>query len=328
MSDGPVRIALVGAGRMGHVHLEALRDAGAAVPVAVAEPAAPVREALAADGLAVHPDVGALLRAGGFDAAIVATPSDRHLDTVTALLAAGVPVLCEKPCGIDTEQAGSVAELAEASGLPVQVGFFRRFVPALVEFRERLLAGTLGRVAQLSTFQWDGEAPTAAYYEFCGGVLADMAIHDFDELRWLSGEEFEAIAGFGGALADTPSVPGDPGHVELVARLSGGTLATMSLGRRFGPGDALRVEAVGMDGVDSCAFMWPPDDRAVFVDAIRRQHEAFAAAVRGAPVRGATPADAVAALAVAELAQRSVALPAAALSGWAVAARSSRARPA
>jgi myo-inositol 2-dehydrogenase/D-chiro-inositol 1-dehydrogenase len=303
-----VRLAVVGAGRMGRVHLEALRRSSKVRAVAAADPSAAAREALAAAGLAVHAGVTELLESGGFDAAIVAAPSDRHVETVMALLEAGVPVLCEKPCGLDTGEAGRIAALAQTTGVPVQVGFFRRFVPALQAFRDRLRAGELGEVAQLATFQWDGEPPPAAYYTSSGGVFADMAIHDFDELRWLSGQELEEIAGMGASLQDTPTVAGDPGHVELVARLSGGTLATLSLGRRFGPGDALRVEAVGTRGVESCAFMWPPEDAEIFVDAVRRQAEAFAGAVRGGPVVGATPADAVAALAAAELARRSVPL--------------------
>lgn len=303
----PVRLAVVGVGRMGRAHLTALGRAKGVRAVAVADPAPAAREALAADGLSAHRDVDELVAAGGFDAAIVAAPSDRHLETVTALVRAGIPVLCEKPCGVTRDEADAVAALAAETGVLVQVGFFRRFVPALQAFRQRLLAGELGDVAQLSTFQWDGEPPSEAFYASSGGVFVDMAIHDFDELRWLSGRELEAFAGFGGPLEGTPSVPGDPGHVELVARLTGGVLATISLGRRFAPGDALRIEAVGTRGAEACAFMWPPDDAAVFLDAVRRQDEAFADAVRGGPVLGATPADAVAALAAAELASRALA---------------------
>jgi myo-inositol 2-dehydrogenase/D-chiro-inositol 1-dehydrogenase len=303
-----VRLAVIGAGRMGRVHLQALRAATSCRAVAVADPSVQARAAAGADGLATYPCARSLFAAGGFDAVIVATPTDLHLDTMRMLLEEGVPVLCEKPCGASVAEAREIATLAAERGVPVQVGFFRRFIAELADFRERLRAGELGDVAHLATFQWDGQPPPAAFYASSGGVFADMAIHDFDEIRWLSGQEFESVAGFGAPLRDAPFVAGDPGHVQLAAQLSGGALATISLGRRFAPGDALRVEATGTRGTACCAFMWPPNEERVFVEAVRRQDEAFAAAARGAPVVGATPADAVAALQVAELAQRSVQL--------------------
>ena len=73
-----------------------------------------------------------------------------------------------------------------------------------------------------------------------------------------------------------------------------------SLGRRFPLGDVCRVEVFGTRDADDCRFLWPPDSEQVFLDALRRQAEEFAAWVRGGPAEGATAADAVAALDAAE----------------------------
>jgi len=99
-SGDQVRVAVVGAGRMERIHLRALAAARGAAPAAVAEPVASVREELAAAGLRTHANVEELLAAGGADAALIAAPTDLHVELVAELAAAGLPILCEKPCGL------------------------------------------------------------------------------------------------------------------------------------------------------------------------------------------------------------------------------------
>ena len=82
--------------------------------------------------------------------------------------------------------------------------------------------------------------------------------------------------------------------------ISGGATALISLGQRFPLGDVCRVEVFGTQDAAESRFLWPPDADAAFHDALRRQAEAFAAWVRGAPPQGASAGDAVAALAAAE----------------------------
>src|SRR5580658_8103144 len=93
------KLGLVGAGRMGRTHLRALAGSEHVRIVAVADSARTSRDALAQTGLAVHADVDAMLDAGGLDGVLIAAPSDRHVDLVRRTAEAGVPVLCEKPCG-------------------------------------------------------------------------------------------------------------------------------------------------------------------------------------------------------------------------------------
>src|SRR5689334_17297936 len=98
-------VALVGAGRMGRVHLRALQAAEGVRTAAVVEPAPAVRAAVEAQGLPTVASVEELLARRRPDAAIVAAPSRLHLPLVTALSAAGVPVLCEKPAGLRADEA-------------------------------------------------------------------------------------------------------------------------------------------------------------------------------------------------------------------------------
>src|SRR6187200_1153133 len=95
-----LRVLVIGAGRMGRVHLDAMRGSDHVEPVAVVEPFAASREQLADSGLALYASLDEALAAGGFDAALIAAPTGLHRDLVDQLMTAGVPTLCEKPCGL------------------------------------------------------------------------------------------------------------------------------------------------------------------------------------------------------------------------------------
>lgn len=301
-----VRTALVGAGRMGRLHLQALRRTRALRLEAVADPSPDVRAGLASSDLALFGSVEELLGSMEIEAAVVAAPTPTHLELVRTLAGAGVSVLCEKPCGLTEEQARQAGEAAAAAGVVLQIGYWRRFVPSLTRLRERIASGAIGTVLQVSCFQWDERPPSVAFRRSSGGIVVDMGVHEFDMIRWLTGQEIVASAGFAGRTPVGPAVPGDPGSAGLVVTLSGGALGMVSLGRRFPPGDAARVEVIGTGHAEEVWFLRPPGGEAAIVDALVTQAEAFADAVRGGPLVGATAEDAQAALAAAALAQRSI----------------------
>jgi myo-inositol 2-dehydrogenase/D-chiro-inositol 1-dehydrogenase len=287
-----MRLAIVGLGRMGRAHLRAAGERA----VAVVEPLARVRDELEACGLTVHAGVGALLEAGGVDAAIVAAPTTLHRAVVEPLLDAGLPVLCEKPCCIDVDDTRALAALAERRGVVLQVGYWRRFVPDLVRLHDDVHGGRLGALSLVICQQWDEHPPPAGFRRQSGGIAVDMGVHEFDQLRWLTGQEIGRLAAAASTVAVDPPVPGDPESVELLANLSRGTVALVSLGRRFPLGDMCRVEVIGTRGFADRPFLWPPTGDQVFTEALRAQLDAFATAAAGGERRGATAADAVEAL--------------------------------
>jgi myo-inositol 2-dehydrogenase/D-chiro-inositol 1-dehydrogenase len=297
------RIAVVGAGRMGRVHLRALRAAERARAVAVVEPVPEARAAAADDGLAAHATVDELLAAGGFDAVLVAAPTDLHRGLVEQLAAAGVPMLCEKPCGLTAEDAAAAAAAAERAGVLLQIGYWRRFVPELRELRERVAHGELGEPLLVACHQWDEEPPAAAFRERSGGIAIDMAVHEIDQVRWLLGQEVgELVAASGGQ----PVPAGDADVAVASGRLSGGAVATITLGRRFPEGDSCWAELWGTGGYARVPFMWGAEGDRAFTAGMTAQADAFAAALAGEPVRGAVGADAVAALTAAERLRRAL----------------------
>ena len=290
------RLGLIGAGRMGRTHLRALADSATVRIVAVADPSQSARAAVAVACPNAYPDAEAMLAAGGLDGVLIAAPTGSHLPNIRLAAAAGLPVLCEKPCGPTAAEARAGA----AAGTRLQVAYWRRFVPALQRLRARIEAGEMGALYFVASAQWDGTPPPAAFRAGSGGIFIDMGVHEFDQIRWLTGQQITALRVAVPATRADPPVAGDAESAQVLCDLSGGSTALISLGRRFPLGDVCRVEAYGTRGYADCRFLWPPDADAVLHAALRAQAEAFAAAGQG----GATAMDAIAALEAAEAASR------------------------
>ena len=237
------------------------------------------------------------------DGALVAVPTRFHVDVVEQLAALGLPVLCEKPCGLTVAETHRIA----ATGARIQVAYWRRFVPALRALRERIAAGDLGEIVYVASAQFDELPPERSFRDprSSGGIVVDMGVHELDQLRWLTGQEIEEVGGaIGGASWDEP-VEGDPELVALALTMSGGVAGAITLARRYPPGETCRVEVVGLVGAERFAFVEPPLGDETIAAALRAQAEDFA---RGGS-EGATIDDAAAALEAATRAKAALGLP-------------------
>jgi len=237
------------------------------------------------------------------DGALVAVPTRLHVEVLTRLAEYGLPVLCEKPCGLTVEETRAIAAL----GLRLQVAYWRRFVPALRELRERIRAGELGPLVHVASAQLDELPPAAAFRDprSSGGIVVDMGVHELDQLRWLTGQEIVSVTGAAGSVGWDPPVDGDPELVSLAVRTDGGIAATILVGRRYPPGETCRIEVVGLQGADAFAFVAPPAGDDTIADALRAQADDFA---RDGG-EGATVDDAIAALDAATRAKAALRLP-------------------
>jgi myo-inositol 2-dehydrogenase/D-chiro-inositol 1-dehydrogenase len=297
------RIGLVGAGRMGRTHLAALSGSSEVAVVGAVEPyPSPALTVLAGPGLAgpgvpVFASLDELLATTEIDAALIAVPTDQHVAVLGQVMAAGLPALCEKPCGLTVAEATKCASIAEAARLVLQVAYWRRFVPELVDLRAQIQGGQLGEILAVNCSQWDLAPPSEEFRASSGGIFADMGVHEFDQIRWLTGQEFVSMH-----AARTPG--DDPDCAQIAAALDGGSTAMISLGRWHPAGDSCKVEVYGTKGTASSWFLQPVGGEAAFHQALLLQAEDFARLVRTGQGRGAGPADAIAALQAAELSKK------------------------
>jgi myo-inositol 2-dehydrogenase / D-chiro-inositol 1-dehydrogenase len=290
------RLALIGAGRMGATHARALASSRAVQIACVVDPSDAAAAQVDAPRATLDdlPDV---------DGALVAVPTRLHVEVVTRLAEYGLPVLCEKPCGLTVHETTAIAAL----GLRLQVAYWRRFVRALRELRERVLQGELGPLVLVSSAQLDELPPPAAFRDpgSSGGIIVDMGVHELDQLRWLTGQEIASVSGAAGSVGWDPPVDGDPELVSLSVCTDGGIAAMILLARRYPPGETCRIEVVGLQGAEAFAFVAPPAGDETIADALRAQAEDFA---RGGG-EGATVDDAIAALDAAARATAALGLP-------------------
>ena len=298
------RMGLVGAGRMGRTHMRALADSDDLRVVAVADPLEQARAAVDAPGIAIHADLTGMLRAGGLDGVLIASSSDTHLAGIAELATAGIPILCEKPCGLTSRQGQQAAALAAAAKVPLQVAYWRRFVPSLKKLKARIVAGELGDLYLAICYQWDEQPPPSSFRTRSGGIFMDMAVHEFDQIRWLSGQEIGELHAMAAGTLSAPPVAGDAESAQVLCALSSGATGIVSLGRRFPLGDVCKAEVFGTKSAEECRFLWPPAAEQAFLEALRLQAESFVRWVGGAPAEGASALDAVAALEAAERASR------------------------
>jgi len=128
----------------------------------------------------------------GIDAAVVAVPTEGHSEVGIALAEAGVHALIEKPIAATSVEAAILVDCFEQANLVLATGHVERFNPALVEMRRKLAAGDLGNVFSISTTRigpFPGRIKDV-------GVTKDLATHDIDIVRWLTGSEFAEFHGF------------------------------------------------------------------------------------------------------------------------------------
>ncbi|HZB51903.1 MAG TPA: Gfo/Idh/MocA family oxidoreductase [Mycobacteriales bacterium] len=184
----PVAVGLVGAGWIGTFHGESLahRVPGARL-VAVADPAPGAARRLA-DRLgapAAWPDPAELLADPAVEAVVIAAPATAHADLVVAAAGAGKAVFCEKPMATTLADADRAIAAAEAAGVPLQVGFNRRFAADFTAAHDVVAAGGVGTPRQLRSLTRDPGGFDPATVK-PGTIFLETLIHDFDTLRWLN----------------------------------------------------------------------------------------------------------------------------------------------
>src|SRR5690606_38123445 len=191
-----------------------------------------------------------VLAAPDVDAILICTPTGTHADLIEQAARAGKAVLCEKPVSLSVERIEQCLPVVETAGVPLMIGFNRRFDPNFGALQKRLRAGEFGVVELVTIISRDPAPPPLSYIEGSGGLYRDMMIHDFDMARFLVGEEFVTVHALGSALVD-PAI-GKAGDVDTAAvqmQTASGRIAVITNSRRATYGYDQRIEVHGSKGM-------------------------------------------------------------------------------
>jgi myo-inositol 2-dehydrogenase/D-chiro-inositol 1-dehydrogenase len=231
-----LRVGVVGTGVMGADHVARLTNTTAGARVsAIVEPDAGRAAAAAAlaPGAATFSRVEDALEAGAFDAALVAAPGRFHEAVLLPVLAAGLPILCEKPMTPDPESSRRVVEAEQRGGRRlIQVGFMRRFDPQYRRLRSLVASGSAGELLMLHCVHRNASVPDSYVQPM---LINDSVAHEFDIVPWLAGGGVTSVeVRYGRRNAQGPERLREP--ILVLVELDTGVLADveMNVGVRFG----------------------------------------------------------------------------------------------
>ena len=171
--------------------------------------------------LSAYTDYVQMLDSERLDAVTVAVPTTEHLAVGLAVIQRGIPLLIEKPIASTVEEGRQLVAAAAACGVLLMVGHIERFNPSVTALKAQLADGALGRVFQISARR-QGPFPDRVRDV---GVVIDLAVHDLDVMRHISGAEVTRV------YAETER------HIHSrredllsgVTRMSDGTIGTLNI---------------------------------------------------------------------------------------------------
>jgi myo-inositol 2-dehydrogenase/D-chiro-inositol 1-dehydrogenase len=333
VSAAPLRIGVVGLGRLGKRHAQnlAYRVPGA-VLAAVCSPLddelAWARDALPAAPRAYR-DYASLLDDRDVDAVWLVTPSSLHAQQIVDALRAGKHVFCEKPLSLDIAECERViAEAQRAPHLQATIGFMRRFDPSYRDAYDKIQAGRIGRPFMVRSQTCDQNDPEGFFVRFAptsGGIFLDCTVHDIDVARWLLGKPKAKRVYAAGTVALHEGLRefGDVDNGVAICEFEGGQLAMFYASRTMAHGNDTGSEVIGTAGsmtvgsnprlnrveiLDAHGVRneCTPTFFDRFEDAFLYEAQAFVAAVKGGEQGGATLADALEATRIGSALRRSL----------------------
>jgi scyllo-inositol 2-dehydrogenase (NAD+) len=239
-----LRIGVVGLGRMGKLHLANLIHMTDRVDaIAACDSRSEARDEIAARyGVSVYNDFGIMIEREKPDAVVIATTPPSHPFLINEAAARGIHILCEKPLALSLQDACQAANAITRAEVLFQIAFQRRFDQAYRKAHERIATGQIGDPITFKAVARDAGEPS-------GGLLLDMAIHDFDLARWLMNSEVTRVSSEGSNLL-YPKLAGvgDIDNAMVNLTFASGAIGNIEASRTGTYGYDIRTEIVGTTG--------------------------------------------------------------------------------
>lgn len=246
-----LRVGIIGAGRIGQLHAGNLRN-NPRVEIKAISDIRPdlVQEWAASMGIQqVTNDYKNILQDKEIDAVFICSSTDTHAHIIEEVAKSGKHIFCEKPISLDLQKTKQALKIVEQSGVKFQTGFNRRFDPNFMRVRNLIEEGKIGDPHIIKITSRDPNPPSLEYLKSSGGLFVDMAIHDFDMARYLSGSDVEEVYVQAAVLVD-PLI-GDLGDIDtavIVLTFKNGAIGVIDNSRQAVYGYDQRVEVFGSEG--------------------------------------------------------------------------------
>jgi len=200
----PVRVGVIGCGRIGMVHLGACSKVPGVKVMAVSNPTISKAEKAAkefnvpkftssADEIITDPDI---------DAVWICSPSNKHAEQIKLAAANGKHVFCEKPIATSLPETVEAINACNIAGVKLMIGLQRRFDPNFLRVKKAIDNSEVGEAIVVKVCSRDPAPPPIEYVKGGGGIFCDMAVHDLDMTRFLIGQDPIEILAVGSTHID------------------------------------------------------------------------------------------------------------------------------
>eukprot|EP00871_Galdieria_phlegrea_P003573 jgi/Galph1/4216/GphlegSOOS_G2843.1 len=261
-TERKVNVAVIGGGRIGQVHMETLSfRTPLARPMMIVDFIEKVAKSTAEKfGVPKYStDFKDVLKDPDIEAVWICSPSSQHSEQIKALAAAGKHIFCEKPLAITLKEADEVIEAVEKSKVKMMLAFQRRFDANFAKTKKCIEDGVVGDIYAVHLISRDPAPPPIDYIKNSGGIHNDMAIHDFDVARFMTGSECEEIVAYGACRVD-PKIASEGNDIDTAITLlkfQNGAFCTIDNCRQSPSGYDQRVEVFGSKGMVSFGNNFP-----------------------------------------------------------------------
>lgn len=256
-----LNIGVIGIGRMGRVyatHVARQIDTARLVAVSDASTKALNEFSAQTDLVKTYSDYHELLADDAIDGVIIATPTSTHRDVVVAAAERKKAIFCEKPTALTLAETDEMLAAVERAGVMFQVGFMRRFDRAYAEARRRIDDGIIGDPVLVRSIGRDPFRTSLEYAnpQASGGLILDMAIHDFDIVRWMMADDIERVTTESATLV-YPELRdvNDVDTAMIALKFVRGGLGNIEVSRTAGYGYDIRGSVVGTKGTLEIGYL-------------------------------------------------------------------------
>ena len=247
-----IKIALMGAGRIGKMHANLIMaNSNCSLEFVYDVNTKFAEEISQQTGAKVAKSPEDAINSENTDAVFIASATPTHVSFITMAVNAKKPVFCEKPIDLDINKVDECREFIKDKNIPIQIGFNRRFDNSHSKVKIASNDNEIGKLEMLVISSRDPEPPGIDYLKAAGGFFRDTTIHDFDLSRFILGDDpIEKISAFGEQLiSEDAKKVGDHDTAMFIMRSKSGVLIHINNSRRAVYGYDQRVEAFGSKGM-------------------------------------------------------------------------------
>jgi myo-inositol 2-dehydrogenase/D-chiro-inositol 1-dehydrogenase len=247
-----ITLGIIGAGRIGKLHAANLAANRNVRIKTISEVKIDPKLNDWADSLGIEnvtEDFNEILNDTEIDAVLICSSTNTHVSMIIQAAEAGKHIFCEKPISLDYCESSQALDAAQKAEVKLQIGFNRRFDHNFKRVREAIMEGNIGDIHIVKITSRDPAPPSKEYIQASGGLFLDMAIHDFDMARYLTGSEVVEVCAKGAVLVDPVfSQMGDIDTAIITLKFANGALGVIDNSRKAVYGYDQRVELFGSEG--------------------------------------------------------------------------------